>query len=210
MFDLSYLRHMPNMIVMAPKDERELQQMLASALQWGHPAALRYPRGPGVGVEPFDGEIPLLDLGLCEVLREGQDLLILAVGSMVYPALEAARSLAGLGVDATVVNVRFIKPLDEARLLPLMARIRRVLTIEENVLAGGFGSAVLELLHDQRGAFKEVEVLRLGIPDAFVEHGSQQELRAKYSLDPDGIVHVVLQWMARPALRSVERKGGRG
>lgn len=210
LFDLSYLRHMPNMILMAPKDERELQQMLASALQWGHPVALRYPRGPGVGVEPFDGDIPLLDLGRCEVLREGDDLLMLAVGSMVYPALEAARSLAGLGVEATVVNARFIKPLDGARLLPLMARIRRVLTLEENVLAGGFGSAVLELLHDQSGTLREVEVLRLGIPDAFVEHGSQQELRAKYSLDPHGVVQVALQWMARPALRSVERKGGRG
>jgi len=149
-------------------------------------------------------------MGRCEVLRDGGDLLILAVGALVYPALEAARSLAGLGVDATVVNARFIKPLDGPRLLPLMARIRRVLTLEENVLAGGFGSAVLELLHDGTGIPGEVEVLRLGIPDVFVEHGSQRELRAKYSLDPEGIVQAVLQWMARPALRSMERKGGRG
>lgn len=195
LFDLSYLRNLPNMILMAPKDERELQRMLATALQCVHPCAMRYPRGQGVGVELFDGEIPLLDIGRCEILREGADLLILAVGSMVHPAVAAAEALGDNGVDALVVNARFVKPLDEERILPLIMRTRRVLTIEENVLAGGFGCAVLELIHDKLGTVSDICVQRMGIADVFVEHGPQKTLRARYCLDVEGIVQRVLNWM---------------
>ena len=210
LFDLSYLRHMPNMILMAPKDERELQQMLVTALHCSHPCAVRYPRGAGVGAELWDGSIPPLEVGRCEVLREGEDLLILAVGSSVYPGLEAAGMLAEQGIEATVVNARFIKPLDEERILPLIQKMKRVLTLEENVLAGGFGSAVLELIHDSPRPLTGVEVRRVGIPDVFVEHGPQEELRAQYGLSASSIVQNVLQWMGRPALISVLRKGALG
>jgi 1-deoxy-D-xylulose-5-phosphate synthase len=214
LFDLSYLRHLPNMVLMAPKDERELQQMLASGLQYEHSCAMRYPRGKGMGVELFDGEIPLLDIGRCEVLSEGDDLLILAVGSMVYPAMAAAEELAEHGIHAVVVNVRFVKPLDDERILPLMLRTRRVLTIEENVLAGGFGSAILELIHDRLGSVSGVEVKRIGISDVFVEHGPQKALRGRYGLDAKGIVQQVLQWMeyvpVSPAYSHSQRSGTLG
>jgi 1-deoxy-D-xylulose-5-phosphate synthase len=209
LFDLSYLRHMPNMVVMAPKDEAELQRMLVTALGCDHPCAFRYPRGAGVGVRTFEGDIPRLEIGRCEVLREGEDVLILAVGSTVYPALDAAELLTQHGIQATVVNARFIKPLDEERLLPTILRIRKVLTLEENVLAGGFGSAVLELVHDRAAIATDIEVRRVGIPDAFVEHGTQEELRARYGLDTQGIVQNVLQWMERPTLMTLQRTGAK-
>jgi 1-deoxy-D-xylulose-5-phosphate synthase len=205
LFDLSYMRHMPNMILMAPKDEKELQQMLSTALQCGHPSALRYPKGSGHGVQLMEGSIETIEVGCWEVLREGDELLILAVGSTVYPALEAADVLANQGIDATVVNGRFIKPLDEELLIPLVRRIPKLVTVEENVLAGGFGSAVVELIHDRLGAVKDLGILRLGIPDAFVEHGSIHELRTRYGLDSSGIVQNVLLWMQRPALWLAQR-----
>jgi 1-deoxy-D-xylulose-5-phosphate synthase len=205
LFDLSYMRHMPNMILMAPKDEKELQQMLSTALQCGHPSALRYPKGSGHGVQLMEGSIETIEVGCWEVLREGDELLILAVGSTVYPALEAADVLANQGIDATVVNGRFIKPLDEELLIPLVRRIPKLVTVEENVLAGGLGSAVVELIHDRLGAVKDLGILRLGIPDAFVEHGSIHELRTRYGLDSSGIVQNVLLWMQRPALWLAQR-----
>ena len=195
LFDLSFLRHLPNLTLMAPKDENELRDMLYTAVQHPGPIALRYPRGQGVGV-PFSSILQKVPIGQAEVLREGEDLLILALGSSVYPALDAAAMLEEQGFSATVVNARFIKPLDEDLILTLAARHGRVLTVEENVLAGGFGSAVLELLVDRE---LSVAVKRLGIPDTFVEHGSPAILRQKYGLDADGILRGALAALQQPA-----------
>jgi 1-deoxy-D-xylulose-5-phosphate synthase len=196
LFDLSYLRHLPNLVLMAPKDENELRDMLFTAVEHPGPVALRYPRGRGVGVA-FSSTLSKMPIGKAEVLREGQDLLILALGASVYPALAAAKELDQQGFSATVVNVRFVKPLDEPLILSLAAQHGRVLTVEENVVAGGFGSAVLELLAD-RDLFG-VHVKRLGIPDIFVEHGTQDVLRKKYELDAAGILKNALTVLAHPA-----------
>jgi 1-deoxy-D-xylulose-5-phosphate synthase len=196
LFDLSYLRHLPNLVLMAPKDENELRDMLFTAVEHPGPVALRYPRGRGQGVA-FSSTLSKVPIGKAEVLREGQDLLILALGASVYPSLEAARELEKQGFNPTVVNVRFVKPLDEPLILSLAAQHGRILTVEENVLAGGFGSAVLELLAD-RNLFG-VTVKRLGIPDIFMEHGAQGVLRKKYELDAAGILKHALAILGQPA-----------
>ena len=195
LFDLSFLRHLPNLTLMAPKDENELRDMLYTAVAHPGPIALRYPRGKGVGVA-FSSTLQKVPIGQAEVLREGEDLLILALGASVYPALAAAEKLEAHGFSATVVNARFVKPLDENLILTLAAKHGRVLTVEENVLAGGFGSAVLELLADRGLA---VAVKRLGIPDIFVEHGAPAILRQKYGLDADGILQGALAALEQPA-----------
>ncbi len=194
LFDFSYLRHLPNMVLMAPKDEDELRHMLYTAINHKGPIALRYPRGSGVGV-PLSPVLQQLPIGQAEVLTEGRDLLILAVGASVYPALEAARELAGQGFQATVINARFVKPLDQNTILSWAARCGRILTVEENVAAGGFGSAILELLADQ-GMFG-IPVKRVAIGDVFVEHGSQKILRRKYGLDSQGIMEHALTLLGR-------------
>jgi 1-deoxy-D-xylulose-5-phosphate synthase len=196
LFDLSYLRNLPNLVIMAPKDENELREMLYTAVQHPGPVALRYPRGRGVGVA-FSSTLNQLPIGKAEMLTEGEDLLILAVGASVYPALKAAEELKKRGFNAAVVNARFVKPLDENLILTLAAGIGRVLTAEENVAAGGFGSAVLELLADR--GLSGVAVKRLAIPDAFVEHGSQDILREKYGLNADGILKAALNILELPA-----------
>jgi len=195
LFDLSYLRSLPNMVLMAPKDEDELRHMLYTAVEHPGPIAIRYPRGQGVGVD-LSPTLHRLPIGKGEVVREGEDLLIVALGASVYPSLKAADELEKLGYQATVVNARFVKPLDESLILNLAARRGRVLTVEENVLQGGFGSAVLELLMD-RGLM--VPVQRLGIPDIFVEHGSSAILREKYGLDAKGIAKSALELLEQPA-----------
>ncbi len=183
LFDLSYLRHMPNMVVMAPKDEAELAAMVRTAVGMDGPVAIRYPRGKGVGV-PLKGE-ERVEPGKGEVLKDGRDLLIVAIGSTVHPSLEAAKRLEEEGLSVAVVNARFVKPLDEHLLLSFLKRVDRVLTVEENTLEGGFGSAVLEML--ERRNIKGVSVRRLGIPDTFVRHGSQEELRSEFGIDQAGI-----------------------
>jgi len=195
LFDLSYLRSLPNMVLMAPKDEDELRHMLYTAVEHPGPIAVRYPRGQGLGVD-FSPTLRRLPIGKAEVVREGEDLLILAIGASVNPSLQAAAELEKLGYQATVVNARFVKPLDESLILNLAARRGRVLTVEENVLQGGFGSAVLELFMD-RGLM--VPVKRLGIPDMFVEHGSPAILREKYGLDAKGIAKGALELLEQPA-----------
>lgn len=195
LFDLSYLRHLPNMVLMAPKDEDELRHMLYTAVSHPGPIALRYPRGSGVGV-PLSPTLQKLPIGVGELLREGEDLLILAVGATVHPALEAAQALAQRGYQPAVINARFVKPLDHKLILNWAARCGRVLTVEENVAIGGFGSAVLELLADH-GLFG-IPVKRLAIGDLFVEHGSQKILRRKYGLDAEGILAGALQLLAEP------------
>ena len=184
LFDFSYLRHIPNLVIMVPKDENEFQHMIKTAIECPFPAAFRYPRGRGVGVKR-DASLQSIDLGKGEVLREGQDILIIAIGTTVYPSLRAAEKLADTGIQATVINSRFLKPLDGNLLCDWAKRTGKVLTVEENVLQGGFGSAVLELFQE-RGLIS-IQVKRLGIPDIFVEHGPQALLREKYGIDEDGI-----------------------
>ncbi len=190
LFDLSFLRALPNMIVAAPKDEEELRRLLLTGLHQEHPFALRYPRGQGLGVE-LSADLVGLPVGRGEMLRHGHDVALVAVGAMVAPAVAAAAELTRQGVSALVVNARFIKPLDADLITDAAAQTGRVVTIEENVLDGGFGSAVIELLVDR--GLGHVSLQRLGIPDVFVPHGTQPELRAKYGLDQAGIVQAALK-----------------
>jgi len=196
LFDLSYLRHLPNLVVCAPKDEDELRHLLYTALSHNGPIAIRYPRGSGVGVSlsPALCKIPL---GSAEVLTQGHDLLILALGATVHPALAAAEELLKDNITATTVNTRFVKPLDQSTLLTLAAQHGRILTVEENVALGGFGSAILELLNDH--GLHGIPVKRLAIPDVFVEHGSQKILRHKFGLDAEGIAAAARDFFDQPA-----------
>jgi 1-deoxy-D-xylulose-5-phosphate synthase len=187
-FDISYLRSIPNMIVASPKDENEFQHLLFTAINARQPMAVRYPRGNGEGV-PLEPNLKRLSLGNGEMLRDGQDVAILAIGSTVFPALAAAKQLSAARIHCAVANARFIKPLDSALVLELATRTKRILTVEENALAGGFGSAVLELLGSVK--LTEVRVERLGLPDRFIEHGPQELLRAMFNLDADGIVRCI-------------------
>ena len=204
-FDFSYLRAIPNIVVMAPKDENELQHMLKTAVECGGPASVRYPRGKGLGVA-LDEEPRALEIGRAEVLLEGADLAVFAIGYAVQPALDAARRLREEGIDATVVNCRFVKPLDEELLARVASATGKVLTVEENVLAGGFGSAVLEMF-EARG-LSGIAVKRLGIRDEFVEHATQAEMRRKYGIDAEGILEAAraLAGPAKPALREAAAK----
>ena len=185
-FDYAYLRSIPNMTIMAPKDENELRHMLKTALSFNGPISVRYPRGSGVGVditEPMQ-ELPI---GKAEVLREGTELCFWAIGSMVQSAVQAADKLKEQGIDAGVVNMRFAKPLDKELLIEHAKRYGKIVTLEEGVLAGGVGSEVLEIL-DDAGLLQQCAVLRLGIPDEFVTHGDKKLLFRDLGLDTDAIV----------------------
>jgi len=188
-FDISYLTLIPNLIVAAPKDENELQHLLYTAVKSDHPIAIRYPRGSGVGVE-LDVELHPIPIGKGEILREGEDVAILAIGAMVAPAVEAAQGLAAKGIESTVVNARFAKPLDADLIIGLASRIKRIVTVEENVLSGGFGNHVVGLL--QKSGVSGVQVKSIGLPDEFIKQGAQAALRAKYGLDANGIAQQVL------------------
>ncbi len=189
-YDLSYLRCLPNMTVMAPKDENELRHMLTTAIKHEDgPIAVRYPRGAGIGVST-DEPLHALPIGRAEVLREGDDVAILALGSMVLTAERAADALAAEGIQATVVNTRFVKPLDERLILDLARRCGALVTVEENVAQGGFGSAVLETL---AAAGVAVPVQVLGVPDAVFQHASQARLREKAGLSTAGIANAARQ-----------------
>lgn len=185
LFDLSYLRSLPNMVLMAPRDENELARMLATALAHNGPIALRYPRGAGCGVDVAQPIVPV-PIGRGQLLAEGPDLVILAIGNSVNQAMEACQKLAAEGISATVVDAKFVKPLDMDLIAPLLQRIPRVLTVEENVRQGGFGSAVLEALNDM--GINGITIRRLGIEDRFVEHGAQKLLRCLHHLDAPAIV----------------------
>ena len=185
-FDYAYLRSIPNMTIMAPKDENELRHMLKTALSFNGPISVRYPRGSGVGVditEPMH-ELPI---GKAEVLRDGKGLCFWAIGSMVQSAVQAADKLKEQGIDAGVVNMRFAKPLDKELLIEHAKRYGKLVTLEEGVLAGGVGSEVLEIL-DDAGLLQQCTVLRLGIPDEFVTHGDKKLLFRDLGLDTDAIV----------------------
>jgi len=183
-FDVSYLRSLPNMTIMAPKDENELRHMFFTALKHDGPVAIRYPRGSGLGV-PLDNEYRQLPMGEVEILKEGKDLQVLALGSMVYPALEAARILEEEGISAGVLNCRFAKPLDK-KIAAIAAPSGRLLVVEENVRMGGLGGGVLELLNDLGG--RDILVKRMGLPDLFVEQGPAGLLRKNLGLDAEGII----------------------
>jgi 1-deoxy-D-xylulose-5-phosphate synthase len=187
-FDYSYMRCIPNIVLMAPKDENELQHMLHTALQHDGPVAVRYPRGAAIGV-PLDATPQRLPVGKAEVLRRGADVALLGIGLGVDSALHAAEQLAGEGVSATVVNARFVKPLDRDLILDLAHSVGRLVTIEENALAGGFGSAVWELLEHE--GVEGCRLYRVGVPDEFVEHGSQASWRKRYGLDAAGVLEAV-------------------
>jgi 1-deoxy-D-xylulose-5-phosphate synthase len=197
-FDLSYLRHLPEMTVMAPKDENELQHMLKTAVYSDRPISLRYPRGSGYGVQ-LDDELKEIPIGRGEQLAEGQDLAIIAIGSTVYPALAAAESLKAAGISATVINARFVKPLDRELILAAASQTGHIMTVEENALQGGFGTAVLELLSDE-GKY-DIQVKRIGIPDRFIEQGSQAQLRADVGLDAAGIAAAAEAFLKSPIVK---------
>ncbi|MCX8011580.1 MAG: 1-deoxy-D-xylulose-5-phosphate synthase, partial [Desulfobacterota bacterium] len=198
LFDLSYLRHLPNLVIMAPKDENEFRHMLHTALTLNVPVAIRYPRGKTEGVK-IEQVMRTLPLGKAEVLCSGSDLAIFALGNTVYPSFAAATLLKKEGISATVVNSRFVKPADQELIAILAQKIGSLLTVEENVLAGGFGSAVLEIL--EQNNISGVKIKRIGIPDCFIEHGSPEILRKKYHLDEQGIFQC-----ARELLRPVKTK----
>jgi len=191
--DLSYLGLMPNMIVCAPSDGNELQDLLYTAVRAEHPIAVRYPRGRVPGI-PLHREPHQLSIGRAELMRQGEDVTIVGIGSTVMPALEAAEHLALRGIDASVINARFAKPLDAELILEAARRSRRMVIVEENALRGGFGAAVLEML--QQAGVTDVKVKRLGIPDEFVTHGRQDFLRSLYSLDPMGIARECVDLLA--------------
>ena len=185
LFDLSFLRTLPNMVVMAPKDENELRRMLLTAINHSGPVAFRYPRGTGTNVS-IDQHIKPIPIGKGEILTQGNDLLILAIGTTVTDALEAYHLLQKKNIDATVVNCRFVKPLDAELICDLAKKIPHIITIEENIRQGGFGSAVLELLHDE--GIHNLQIKRLGVHDTFVEHGPRKLLLKKYGIDAQAIV----------------------
>jgi 1-deoxy-D-xylulose-5-phosphate synthase len=192
-FDVAYLRCIPNMVLMAPKDEDELRHMLATAIAYEEgPIALRYPRGSGVGV-PLLGKPRLLPIGRAELLREGPDVALVALGATVLPAERAADILAERGIRATVINARFVKPLDRSLILDAARECGCVVTVEEAQLAGGFGSAVLEALNE---ADLRLPVLRIGLPDRFFDHASQASLRRQAGIDAESIAQRTLAFLS--------------
>lgn len=192
-FDLAFLRFIPNLMIMAPKDENELQHMLHTAIFSPGPTVIRYCRGNGMGIE-LSTDLQTLDYGKGELLREGSDILLLPVGNRVYPALEAANGLEKLGVQAAVINPRFIKPLDHGLISKWALKTGKVVTVEDNVRKGGFGSAVLELFSQQK--MTTVQTRLLGIPDRFIEHGPQSTLRKLTKIDTVAITNAALEMLA--------------
>ncbi|MBU4298231.1 MAG: 1-deoxy-D-xylulose-5-phosphate synthase [Desulfobulbaceae bacterium] len=193
-FDISFLRYIPNMVLMAPKDEDELRHMLYTAIFMPCPTAVRYSRGNGEGVE-LTSDLQKLPFGKGELLREGSDVLLLPVGNRVYPALEAAEGLRKIGISAAVINPRFINPLDGDLITEWAVKTGKVVTVEDNVKKGGFGSAVLELL--ARRGIVNIPVRILGIADRFVEHGSQEILRHNNKIDTPAIINSALELVGK-------------
>ena len=185
---MSYMRNIPNMVLASPADEDELQHLLYSAVCCHQPFAIRYPRGGGQGIT-LANEFQKLSIGKGEIVREGQDLTILAIGPTIYSAIEAAEMLAGEGTDCAVINSRFAKPLDSDLILDQSEKTRNILTVEENSLYGGFGSAVLESL--SHSSFSGVKIKCLGLPDKFVEHGPPELFRSLFNIDSEGIAQSI-------------------
>jgi 1-deoxy-D-xylulose-5-phosphate synthase len=192
LFDISFLRNVPNLMFMAPADLPELRKMLNLALKYEGPSAIRYPRGKAFEFQNV-GQNSEVVPGVAEIISEGADVAIIGIGNTVQPVIKAAAMLKNDGINATVVNARFIKPLDEKLIAGIARKIRKIVTVEENVLAGGFGSAVLECLN--KAGIADAVVNRIGIDDEFVEHGSQRILREKYGLDENGIYRTALDFV---------------
>ncbi|WP_299977443.1 1-deoxy-D-xylulose-5-phosphate synthase [Desulfobacula sp.] len=190
LFDYSYLRCMPNMTIMAPKDENELARMLVTAFNHNGPVAIRYPRGTGMGVQIEDHPRPL-EMGKAQVINEGDDLLIIAIGKSVCEALKANKSLKDRDINATIINARFVKPLDTDLIIEYALKIKKIIIVEDHVLDGGFGSAVLEMLTDND--VTGFSLKRIGIKNEFVEHGPQDVLRRDYGIDSTAIVNAALK-----------------
>jgi 1-deoxy-D-xylulose-5-phosphate synthase len=190
LFDFSYLRCLPNMVVMAPKDEDELRHMLFTAVSHDGPISIRYPRGTATGVD-MKSDFKTLPIGKGEVLHHGNDIVIFAVGNVVAESMKAQRLLNEEEIETTIVNCRFIKPLDTTLIAEQAKKAKYIITVEENVLLGGFGSAVLECLNE--AGLTGYNLKRIGIKDTFVEHGSQKALRSKYGVDANAIVALVQQ-----------------
>ncbi len=198
--DIAYLRCIQGMVIMAPKDENELRDMLATAIQYeGGPIAMRYPRGSGVGA-PLKTTFDAVEIGKGEIVRKGSDVAILAIGNMVVPSLKAAELLAKDDIDAEVVNMRFVKPIDQELIADLCRRFRYLLTVEDHVVHGGFGSAVLEAVAVQH--HPEIRLKVHGVPDEFIEHGTPQELYAMLKLDAPGIASIVKNFFREQPQRS--------
>jgi 1-deoxy-D-xylulose-5-phosphate synthase len=193
-FDISFLRFIPNMVIMAPKDEEELRHMLFTAVYHNGPAVVRYPRGVGYGV-PLANILMKLEIGKGELLRPGNDILLLPVGNRVYPALEAADGLKKVGIEAAVINPRFIKPLDADLICQWAGHTGKVVTIEDNARQGGFGSSILELF-SRRGLYS-VKTCMLGHPDNFVEHGPQKTLWKNSHIDVPSIIRAAIKLIGR-------------
>jgi len=195
MYDIAYLRLIPNMVLMAPKDEAELQRMIVTGINHtSGPIAMRYPRGNGYGVPLMEDGWEELPIGKGEILRQGDDLLLLGYGSMVYPSMQVAEILSEHGIESTVINARFAKPLDTELILPLAKKIGRVVTLEEGCLPGGFGSAVVEALMD---ADITVPVKRIGVPDILVDHATPDESKAELGLTPPQMAEQILKLFSR-------------
>ncbi len=191
LYDISYLRSIPNMVVMAPKDEAELQRMIVTGINHtSGPIAVRYPRGSGYGVPLMEEGWEPVPIGKGEILRQGDDVLLLGYGTMVYPALQTAEILSEHGISATVVNARFVKPLDSELIVPLAEQIGNVVTLEEGCLMGGFGSAIAELLSDHG---IPNQLLRLGVPDVLVDHAKPDQAKAALGLTPPQMADRILQ-----------------
>jgi len=196
-FDLSYLRCLPHMVIMAPKDENELRHMLKTALEYTDgPIAVRYPRDTVLGLEPPE-RLECLPIGKGELLREGRHVALVAIGTMVQNALQAAELLAAEGIEAAVVNARFVKPLDKELIRQVAEATGAVVTIEDNVRMGGFGSGVLEFLSE--AGLYSVRTLVLGVPDRFIEHATREEQLEECGLDPRSIAQRVKDWLGLPA-----------
>ena len=200
-FDYAYLRHMPNMVIMAPKDENELQHMLKTGLRYEGPASVRYPRGVSMGV-PMDRELQELPIGKGELLRDGSDVAIIAIGVPVWSAMKAAEQLSQDGLSTAVINARFVKPLDEELIVSVAKRVRYVVTVEEGCKMGGFGSAVLETLSD--AGVTGVKTKILGLPDWYIEQGPQDLLRERYGLTTDGIYRGVKELVTKSPITPEE------
>jgi len=202
-FDLSYLSLIPNLVVSAPKDENELQHLLYTALNSGRPMAIRYPRDLGLGVT-LDSDLQAIPIGQGEIIRSGEDIAILAIGSTVVPSLEAADKLALKDIKATVLNARFAKPLDSEMITSVTGRVKNLVTVEENVIKGGFGSSVNELL--QQSGLGNIQIRSIGIPDEFVEQGAPALLRSHYGLDAEGIARQIIELFPDLNPKAIEGK----
>ena len=202
LFDIAYLRTLPNITLMAPKDEAELRHMIYTAVNWGHPAAVRYPRGNGVGAS-LDEPLRKLEVGKAEILQDGGDIAIIGYGTITHAALLAAKKLEEAGMRCTVINARWAKPLDEELLCVLASEKQFIVTVEDAAVMGGFGSAVAELFAERK--MNHVRLLRIGVPDRVIPHGAPNLLYAKFGLDTDGIFERVKAFVTEEPLRTTSR-----